>query len=65
MLEPDQDNEANTAAFQRKRDEYFEFGFRDDGQQKIGTPNEAYLSMTCQPVGDEDWMVPYECALGL
>ena len=29
-----QDNEVISAAFQRKRDEYFVFGFRDNGQQK-------------------------------
>ena len=36
-----------------------------DGQHIWPTPNEAYLSMTCnKPVGDQDWMVPYKCTLG-
>ena len=38
--------------------------YTEDGKHVWPTPNEAYLSMTCKPVGDEDWMVPYKCTLG-
>src|SRR5512137_1393586 len=44
---------------------YSAFAFTENGQHRWATANDAYLSMTCQPVGDATWMVPYACTLGL
>ena len=49
----------------RKYGEYRQFLYGENETQNWSTANEAYLSMTCKPVGDENWMVPYECTLGL
>ena len=45
-------------------DGYKAFAFTEEGGHRWATANDAYLSMTCQPVGDATWMVPYACALG-
>ena len=49
----------------RNYNDYHDFAYDDTGKQNWATINDMYLSMTCMPVGNETWMVPYECALGM
>ena len=48
----------------RAKAEFVAAAYTPDGQHIWPTPNEAYLSMTCKAVGDQDWMVPFKCTLG-
>ena len=47
------------------KEDFVKAAYTDEGTHIWPTATEAYLSMTCKPVGDKDWMVPYKCTLGL
>jgi hypothetical protein len=46
------------------KDRFVKAAFTEDGKHIWPTPNEAYLSLTCKAVGEEDWMCKYGCLLG-
>ena len=46
------------------RKKFSDLAYTETGEHKCPTINAAYLSMTCEPVVDKDWMVPYKCTLG-
>ena len=52
------------AAAIRNRDLFVAAAFTPEGEHIWPTATDAYLQISCDPVGPENWMLPYKCTLG-